>query len=77
MYFMICNMIFNTVPKKPLELEVPTDTDQEDGIFIRWKPYTCTQGQGKVASYEVRFCTTGSAEDGCEGLFCFFSVFTP
>ncbi|XP_076097471.1 uncharacterized protein LOC143067766 isoform X5 [Mytilus galloprovincialis] len=55
------------VPKKPLELEVPTDTDQEDGIFIRWKPYTCTQGQGKVASYEVRFCTTGSAEDGCEG----------
>ncbi|XP_071177342.1 interleukin-6 receptor subunit beta-like isoform X9 [Mytilus edulis] len=55
------------VPKKPLELEVPTDTDQEDGIFIRWKPYTCTQGQGKVASYEVRFCTTGSAEDECEG----------
>ncbi|CAG2223165.1 unnamed protein product [Mytilus edulis] len=62
-----CVYLKGGVPKKPLELEVPTDTDQEDGIFIIWKPYTCTQGQGKVASYEVRFCTTGSAEDGCEG----------
>ncbi|XP_063434974.1 uncharacterized protein LOC134716122 [Mytilus trossulus] len=62
-----CVYLKGGVPKKPLELEVPTDTDQEDGIFIIWKPYTCTQGQGKVAFYEVRFCTTGSAEDQCEG----------
>ncbi|XP_052058896.1 uncharacterized protein LOC127699161 isoform X3 [Mytilus californianus] len=62
-----CVYLQGGVPKKPLELEVPTDTDQEDGIFIRWTPYTCSQSEGKVVSYIVVFCTTGSAEDKCQG----------
>ena len=59
--------IFSAPIKASLDLTVPLDKDQENGLYFEWTPYNCRESVGKIESYIIKSCITDKQGVSCHG----------